>query len=168
MSWFDCNREAKALKQQDDFSWLKEVNSQSLNSSLKNLHRAFVNFFEGRSRFPRFKSRRSQQSFHCPQHCEVKGNRLLIPKFRGGIRIRLHRPLEGVIKNVTIKKTVFGAYYTCIQVEVEKIPQPAKTGKSVGLDLGLHHLITTMMESRSHIRGRCGVLENSYRKHAGI
>ena len=114
-----------------------------MNSSLKNLHHAFVNFFEGRARFPRFKSSRSQQSFHCPQHCEVKGALLLIPKFREGIRMRLHRPIEGLIKNVTIKKTVLGEYYACIQVEKEKMPHLAKTGKSVGLDLGLNHLITT-------------------------
>ena len=59
------------LKTEHD--WLKEVNSQSLLYSLRNLETAYTNFFRNAKAvgFPRFKSRKSRQSFLCPQHCRV-------------------------------------------------------------------------------------------------
>ena len=66
-----------------EFEWLSEVNSQSLQSSLRNLDTAYANFFRDKKvGFPRFKSRKNRQSFLCPQHCSVDfGERTItIPK----------------------------------------------------------------------------------------
>ena len=56
-----------------EHEWLSEVNSQSLQSALRNLDTAYTNFFRNTKAvgFPRFKSRKDRQSFLCPQHCRV-------------------------------------------------------------------------------------------------
>ena len=75
------------FKKQEEFSWLTEVNSQSLQASLKNLENAYQKFFKKQAKFPRFKSKKlSTNSFHCPQNVEVIGNKLFIPKFKDGIK----------------------------------------------------------------------------------
>ena len=75
------NRMKSELKQENE--WLSEVNSQSLQSSLRNLDTAYKNFFRDKKvGFPRFKSRKNNQSFHCPQHCSVNfvNGSISIPK----------------------------------------------------------------------------------------
>ena len=54
--------------------WLKEVNSQSLQQSLKHLDTAYQKFFKEGAGFPRFKSKRDRQSFKIPQHFVFKSN----------------------------------------------------------------------------------------------
>ncbi len=85
--------------------WLSEVNSQSLQSSLRNLDTAYTNFFRNTKvvGFPRFKSLNDKQSFLCPQHCRVdfeKGT-ITIPKAKD-IPAVLHRKFKGTVKTVTI------------------------------------------------------------------
>src|SRR5690606_26191693 len=74
------------LKKQEDRIWLKEVNSQTLQFALKALDIAFVNFFKQRTKFPRFKSRHHKNTFTVPQSGKIKGDRISIPKFKGGIK----------------------------------------------------------------------------------
>ena len=86
--------QAKALtglKKEEDTHWLKEVNSQSLQYSLKCLEAAYKNFFTGRTKFPRFKSKKGKTTFHVPQSIKLEGERLYIPKFRNGIKVIQHR-----------------------------------------------------------------------------
>ena len=59
-------------KKTGKFAWLNEVNSQSLLNALLNVYTAFTNFFKGRAKFPRFKSKKILgRSYQCPQHCTV-------------------------------------------------------------------------------------------------
>src|SRR5690606_32366259 len=61
-----------ALKKNPEYEWLAEVNSQALLSSLLHVFTAFTNFFKGRAKFPKFKSKKvPQRSYQCPQHCSV-------------------------------------------------------------------------------------------------
>jgi len=88
------NKQSKLLtnlKKEEDTSWLKEVNSQSLQYSLKCLDQAYQNFFKKRSKFPRFKSRKSRNSFTVPQHIKNEGNKIIFPKFKEGIRMVMER-----------------------------------------------------------------------------
>ena len=66
------NRMKSELKSEHE--WLAEVNSQSLQSALRNLDTAYRNFFRDTHAvgFPRFKSRKDRQCFLCPQHCRVE------------------------------------------------------------------------------------------------
>jgi putative transposase len=131
--------ELTALKK--ELTWLKDANSQSLQHSLKCLQAAYNNFFSRRTKFPRFHSRKGKQSFTVPQHIEVREDRIHFPKFKEGIKLRLHRPLEGEIKHATISRNKAGQFFACILVEKDIHPLPRKTNE-VGIDLGISALAT--------------------------
>ncbi len=71
------------LKKETDYSCLKEVNSQSLQQSLKDLEKTFVAFFSKQNQFPRFKNKTNRQSFRIPQHFSITENgKLQLPKMK--------------------------------------------------------------------------------------
>ncbi len=132
------------LKKQEDKEWLNEVNSQSLQAALKNLENAYQRFFKKKSKFPRFKSKSSNSdSFHCPQNVETKRDKVFISKFRDGIKFRKHRELKGEIRSATFSKTPSGKMYASILCELPKEKHVQKTGKKVGVDLGLKDFLIT-------------------------
>lgn len=141
LTYITCCKILKELKD-NDFQWLKEVNSQTLQQSIQNLETAYGNFFRNKSKFPSFKKKSNNQSLRVPQHISLKDNRIHIPKFKDGIPITLHRKLEGDIKSVTISKTPTDKYFASILMEVPKKSLP-KTGKSIGIDLGITDFIVT-------------------------
>ena len=126
--------------------WLSEVNSQSLQSSLRNLDTAYTNFFRNTNAvgFPRFKSRKDKQSFLCPQHCRVdfeKGT-ITIPKAKD-IPAVLHRRFKGTVKTVTISMTPSGRYFASVLVDTsmqEMKPSEPMRDTTVGIDLGIKSL----------------------------
>jgi putative transposase len=128
------------LKTNDETEWLKEVNSQSLQYSLKCLDQAYQNFFNKRTQFPKFKSKRNKNSFTCPQFVKNDDNLLFIPKFQDGIEMIMERKIKGTIKKATITKTPTGKYFVSILTEQEYIPV-SKTGLSVGIDLGINDFL---------------------------
>jgi putative transposase len=146
VSCYDLINQLVALK--TDNPWLKTVNSQSLQSALKNLDNAYTKFFREKKGFPKFKSRHNpKQSFQCPQHCSVdwESGTLSIPKVKR-IKAKLHRKFNGEIKTVTISKNTVGRYYVSILVENnERLPPKAalKAEDAVGIDVGLSRFITT-------------------------
>ncbi len=133
-------------KKKARFAWLSEVNSQSLLNALLNVHTAFTNFFKGQAKFPRFKSKKiPQRSYQCPQHCTVNFAQGMInlPKIKG-IKAVFSREFEGRIKTVTISKTATGKYYASILVENNEVaptPTTIEPSLTVGIDLGIHHLL---------------------------
>ena len=132
-----------ALKKQETTAWLKEVNSQTLQFAIRSLEVAYTNFFQKRAKFPNFKSKHSKNSFTIPQFASVAGGRLFIPKFKGGIKCRVHREIKGEIGKVTISKTPSGKYFVSVFTEEEYITPLEKTNKSVGVDMGLKDLLIT-------------------------
>jgi len=128
------------LKGKENTIWLKEVNSQMLQQSLKNLETAYGNFFRKKSKFPKFKKKSNNQSFRVPQHIKVENATIRIPKFNEGIKINLHRPLTGDIKSATFSKTPSNKYFVSILCEVPK-KSKIKTSKNVGIDLGITDFI---------------------------
>ena len=129
-----------------EHEWLSEVNSQSLQSALRNLDTAYSNFFRNTKAvgFPRFKSRKNQQSFQCPQHCRIdfaKGT-ITIPKAKD-IPAVLHRKFKGTVKTVTISLTPSGKYFASVLVESniqELPPAPIRRSTTLGIDLGIKSL----------------------------
>lgn len=138
------NRMKSELKAEHE--WLSEVNSQSLQSALRNLDAAYANFFRNTKTvgFPRFKSRRDRQSFLCPQHCRVdfeKGT-LTIPKAKD-ISAVPHRKFKGMVKTVTISMTPSGKYFASVLVDttIQELPASAIQGNTtLGIDLGIKSL----------------------------
>ena len=131
------------LKKQEETAWLKEVNSQTLQFAIRSLEAAYNNFFKKRAKFPNFKSKHSKNSFTVPQSASVAGGRLFIPKFTEGIKCRIHREIKGKVGKVTITKTPSGKYFVSVFTEEEYITPLEKTGKSVGVDMGLKDLLVT-------------------------
>ena len=130
------------LKKEENTIWLKEINSQTLQQTLKNLEAAYLNFFRGNAEFPSFKSKRSKNSFRVPQHITVEDNKIFVPKFNDGIKLVKHREFNGEIRQCTFSRDCRNQYFVSILVATthEQLPQ---TGKSVGIDLGIKDFAIT-------------------------
>ena len=130
------------LKKEDETKWLKEVNSQTLQFALRSLDTAFLNFFRGNAQFPKFKSRKHKNTFTIPQFGTIEGGKINIPKFKEGIKVKIHREVKGKIGKMNITKTPTGKYFVSIftEQEIEDLP---KTNKKVGIDLGLKDFVIT-------------------------
>jgi len=148
ISRFDLQSDLVVLKKQQETSWLKEVNSLSLQASLANLDTAFTRFFKEKKGFPKFKSKKvGNQSFQVVQNTKVDfdKNKLFLPKFKSGIKCIFHRQFEGEIKTSTISKTPAGKYFISILVKVnDDNPNkvPIDENQAVGIDLGIKTFAT--------------------------
>ena len=130
------------LKKDDNYSWLKEINSQVLQCSLRHLESAYTNFFQGRAKLPVFKKKKSKNSFTVPQNVKFENGKLYIPKFKEGIKVVEHRQLQGKILFATISKTLTNKYFVSITVKQE-YNSKEPTCKEVGIDLGIKDLVIT-------------------------
>ena len=135
-------RSLTEIKNKADTEWLKEVNSQTLQFALRSLDTAFLNFFRGNAQFPKFKSRKHKNTFTIPQFGSISDGLLHIPKFKEGIKIKLHRDIVGKVGKMSITKTPTGKYYVSIFTE-QIIEELHKTNKQVGIDLGLKDFVIT-------------------------
>ena len=136
-------------------TWLKEVDSISLQQTLRDLDSAYQNFFNGRSRYPKFKKKQDKNSYRTNSNIKIDNRYITVPKL-GMLRFRDNYKLEGKhilkIYNITISKTSSGKYYASITAEVY-ISQLEKTNQSVGIDLGLKdYLILNSGEKISNPR----------------
>ncbi|HEX8844671.1 MAG TPA: transposase [Pyrinomonadaceae bacterium] len=121
---------------------LNEIHSQVLQDVLRRLDKAFQAFFRRvkergiKAGFPRFKSRRRYTSFTYAQSgFALRDGKLRLSKI-GDVRIKLHRPIEGKIKTLTITRSATGKWYACFSVEC--IPEPLpQNERAVGIDVGL-------------------------------
>lgn len=126
---------------------LNEIHSQVLQNVLRRLDKAFQAFFRrvkeraGRAGFPRSRARKRYDSFTYAQSgFALTGGKLRLSKI-GDVRIKLHRPVEGKVKTLTVTRSATGKWYACFSVEVETQPLPA-CERSVGVDIGLSHFAT--------------------------
>ena len=144
-------------KAQPETIWLKETHSQPLQQTLKDLERAYVNFFEKRADFPRFKKKGMGDSFRFPQGCKLEqtNSRIFLPKL-GWLRYRNSRPVLGDVCNVTVSQSG-GKWFVSIQTRREvETGQPQ--GGIVGLDMGIARFAT--LSDGSHYDPL-----NSFKKH---
>lgn len=143
LSRYDLQKQLVDLKK--ELPWLKETNSQSLQSALINLDEAYKKFFKGAG-FPKFKKKTNGGSFAVPQNVIVENDLLIIPKFKEGIKIVLHRPINGTIKSATISVARTGKYFVSILCDTkEEIPTkaPIEGNTTIGVDLGIKDFLTT-------------------------
>lgn len=126
------------LKKNPVSGWLGECYSQVLQSVSLNLSRAYQNFFEGRAKYPKFKSKHHRQSIQYPQKVKQVDECLKFPGKLGVVKAKIHRPLDGTIKTVTVSKCPSGKYYASVLMEYEgDFPSTPNEGKVIGIDLGL-------------------------------
>ncbi len=129
----------------EEHEWLKEGHAQAMQEALTRLDLAFRAFFrrvkagDDEPGYPRFRGKGWYDSFTYPQE---KSNWRFLDKGRvrlskiGDVKVKLHRPLEGKCKTLTIRRDAVGNWYACFSCEVEPRPLPL-TDKVVGVDLGL-------------------------------
>ena len=139
---YDTNKLLTGWKQ--EHGWLREGHAQAMQEAQKRVDLAFRAFFRRvkggeKPGYPRFRGKRRYDSFTYPQE---KGNwrfldngRLRLSKV-GPVKIKLHRPLKGECKTLTIRRDSVGNWYACFSCIVEPEPLPP-TDKVVGIDLGL-------------------------------
>lgn len=147
LSRFDLQAELPKMKKQNDYAWLSEVGSLSIQSKLEDLDKAFTSFFRKKSNYPNFKSKKNRQCFRVPQNTKVdfENGKVIIPKFLEGIKTRFDRTFDGDISSSYVSRTPTGKYYISILVEDGKeLPKKPKVdGKTtIGIDLGLKHFAT--------------------------
>ena len=133
-------KELTVLKQHPETEWLREIDSQLLQEAVRDLDRAFRNFFEKRAHFPKFKTKkRNRATFRIPQRVKVHDVAVYVPKI-GCVRMRQSRPIEGRITSATFTRNPVGRWDVSFvtQCEVPDAPLPTiKPDKICGIDDGL-------------------------------
>lgn len=132
-----CSKQLTQLKK--ELVWLKEVDSISLQSSLKNLADAYDRFFKKQNKVPRFKSKNNQVQSYTTKHTNgnitISGNKMKLPKL-GLIKFAKSREVKGRIMNATVRRNSSGKYFVSILAET-KVQEMPKTDSTVGIDVGL-------------------------------
>ncbi len=143
----------------EETPWLKDAPTHPLQQSLKDLERAYGNFFSGRAEFPRFKKKGKGSSFRYPDPKQIRvdesNSRIFLPKL-GWMRYRKSRDLVGDVRNVTVSFSC-GKWFVSIQTERE-VEVPITKGEAVGIDMGIVRFATCS-------DGRFIEPLNSFRKH---
>lgn len=124
--------------------WLADAPTHPLQQTLKDLERAYANFFAKRADFPRFKKKGQSDSFRYPDPKQIKldqaNSRLFLPKL-GWLRYRNSRDVLGTVKNVTVSQSC-GKWFVSIQTEREIQAPVPKATSAVGIDMGVIRFAT--------------------------
>ena len=142
VSYPDTSRDLTHVLKKEN-PWLKEADSIALQQSLRHLDTAYSNFFQKRSGYPKFRSKRGAQSYRT---MNVNGSlriskRAIRVSKAGWVKIRNSRDFDGRIISATISQAVSGKYYISLQVEEEYVILP-NDGGVIGLDAGIKVLYT--------------------------
>jgi putative transposase len=129
-------------KKEDGTAFLGEAHSQILQQALKDLDRAYVNFFQKRADFPRFKRKGVHDAFRYPQGFKLDEDnaRIFLPKI-GWVRYHKSRGTEGTPKQVTVSLSA-GKWYVSIQTEREVDCQQHTSQSVIGIDMGIASFAT--------------------------
>ena len=136
------------MKKDPDLAWLNEVSSVPLQQALRHQYKAFSNFFAGRARYPRFKSRQSRQSATYTRSAfSMKDGVLRLAKTGAPLTFVWSWPDVDVTSldptTVTVSRDPDGRWYVSFSVEVADPAQLPVTGAVVGVDLGIKDFAVT-------------------------
>lgn len=127
---------ALLTKLKKELPWLKEPDSTSLQSTLKDLDFAYQKFFKEKKGYPKFKSKKNPvQAYTSKMSIKVKDNAIQLPKL-GLVRFIKTREIEGKIISATIRRNPSGKYFVSVLADIE-IQQLPVVNQSVGVDLGI-------------------------------
>lgn len=139
ITYYDQANQLKSIRAE---SGCTLVNFSACQDVLRRVEKTFQAFFRRikagqKAGYPRFKSRWRFDSYTFPSYgdgCRLKEARLYLQGV-GQIKVKLHRPVDGVIKTITVKREC-GTWYACFSVEGATEPLPdidTRTGLDVGL-----------------------------------
>lgn len=135
---------SKTLKPR--YSWLNDIDKCALQNSIVNLFDAYKKFYDRYSRYPKFKSKKyckSTYRTHCSHNSieiDFENNKIKLPKLKW-VKIRGLYGFKGKIISVTISQSIGGKFFASILVEKEDEIAFKKTGKQIGLDLGVKNYV---------------------------
>ena len=133
-----------AWRNESETPWLKDAPVHPLQHALKDLDRAFQNFFAKRAAFPNFKKKGRSASFRYPDAKQFKldaaNGRIFLPKL-GWMKLRLSRPVLGQLKNATVGLSA-GKWFVSLQTEQEVANPIPKATSAIGVDLGVARFAT--------------------------
>ena len=131
------------LKRDDNFLFLKEVDSIALQQSLRDLDKAYKNFFNKLAKYPNFKSKHSHnQSYRTinqGDNIRIANKYIKLPKL-GYIKFKQSMDI-GHINNVTVERTSTGKYFIVLNVDFKPVALPP-TSKTIGIDVGIKDFYT--------------------------
>lgn len=155
-TYFEQNKELTLLKEQEETAWLKTIHSQVLQQSLKDLDRAFQNFFTRLKKrkkpgFPQFKKKGIRERFRFPQGVKVVDSKAFLPKI-GWVKFRKSQEIQGDLNETTILQegTDWFISFSCQWEKTTPVPAPIDEDKAVGIDVGLTHFATTASGKENH------------------
>ncbi|WP_093592918.1 RNA-guided endonuclease InsQ/TnpB family protein [Lentzea waywayandensis] len=136
-----------AWKRTEELAFLSEVSSVPLQQTLRHQHTAFVNFFAGRTRYPRFKSRVGRQSAHYTRSAfRMRDGVLTLARTSSPLRFVWSFDLDAATPDptmVVISREPDGRWYVTFTVDAATVAPTAPTGHAVGVDLGLTSFLVT-------------------------
>ena len=139
LSYSELCKVLTASRHNEETSFLADAPTHPLQQALKDLERAFKNFFEKRSGLPRFKRKGRRESFRYPDPKQFKldqvNSRIFLPKL-GWVRYHNSRAVTGTVKQITVNRESDG-WYVSVQTEVEMNVTSPRVGSAVGIDVGV-------------------------------
>ena len=143
INYSGANAKLTEIKQLPEFAFLNEVSSVPLQQCLRNQQTAFKNFFEGRAKYPTFKSKKHRQSAEFTYRAfTFKNGELKLAKCDKPLDIRWSRTLPSSPTTVTVSKDQAGRYFVSCLCEFEPTLLPV-TDKKIGIDVGIKDLFVT-------------------------
>jgi putative transposase len=133
-------------KKQEDLQFLNEVSSVPLQQGLRNLQKAFTNFWAGRTKYPNFKKKRNGGSAEFTRAAfRWKDGQLWLAKCSEPLPIRWSRTLPAGCEpsTVTVRMNASGRWFVCLLVDDHTVKPLTEVNKAVGIDAGIASLITT-------------------------
>ena len=144
VSQYELMRAVTQWRSEEDTAWLADCDSMALQEAVKDLNKAFKNFFEKRAGYPKFRKKSSTQSYRTRNQSNgiriVDKNHIHLPVI-GTLKTKVSRMPKGRILNATITKTPSGKYFISLCVEEEVEPKP-NSGCMTGIDVGLKEFYT--------------------------
>jgi len=143
IGYVGANARLTELKKDPELAFLSEVSCVPLQQCLRHQQTAFKNFFEGRAKYPAFKSKRHRQSAEFTRSAfKYRDGKLYLAKSKTPLDIRWSRVLPGEPSTVTVSKDSAGRYFVSCLCEFEPSKLPV-TPNVTGIDLGLKDLFIT-------------------------
>lgn len=146
VTYTKCAKEMAEMKKTEAYSFLKEVDSISLQQSLRHLDTAFQNFFRSpKIGFPKCKSKKSNRKSYTTNfvngNISIENGYIKLPKI-GLVKLKQHRliPSEYKLKSVTISQNRSGKYYASVLFAYENQVQERELQNFLGLDFSMHEL----------------------------
>ena len=143
LSYQELSKELTQLKLDPEKPWLKQVSSVPLQQKLRHLDTAFKNFFQGKTKYPRFKKKVNRQSAtYASNAFKWRDGKLTLAKMKEPLDIRWSRYFEGEPISVTVSKDSANRYFVSFLVEEELKPYSPGT-ETIGIDLGIKDVMVT-------------------------